>query len=301
MSPDGARMPLRILCTDDPWVKRSAEAVAAATGGTVITATAASLATSDADLLVVGGGDITHSLDQQYVRAAVLERQDPREALVTRQGESLADVARSKTATILVVSPTTRVQVVKRAPDVTVLPVVSSEAAFNAVMHGEASALIAPIAWLRVNSHAAPALVVRPLEHGELLHPVGCGLASVFCRRDDARARKAVAGLDNTAARSALTAERELLFHVTGDSPDTVFAVAGHAETRLTASGDERLVLLGLLMTSTGYGPYRASHEVGAVDATTLGRAMAATLLAQYQSANDRVATQNHTAAHTGH
>lgn len=300
-----ARQPyMRISCADDRWLRHKAEQVATAVGGILLDAGAGDdLAAGDADLLVIAGTAATPTDDDQFVRAAVLERTDPREGLVTRTGGSLVDVTRQRTATVLVVAASTRVQLAQRAPDITVLPVTSAEAALRAVQHGEVAAVIAPIPWLRANSALAPGLVVRPLEHGEILHAAGSGIASLLCRRTDARTRKAVAMLDNAQTRAALTAERELQFHVSGDQADTDMYVAGHAEMRRTANGDERLVLLGLLLTQGGYGPYRASHEVGSADATVLGRAMAATLLAQYQQAHDRRTSPRHsdTTANLGH
>jgi len=295
---------VRISCANDRWLRLKAEHVAISIGGILLEARSGDGSNAaDADLLVVAGITATPVDDEQFVRAAVLERTDPREGLVTRTGGSLVDVTRQRTATVLAVVPSTRVQLAQRAPDITVLPVTSAETALRAVQHGEAEAVIAPIPWLRANSDLAPDLVARPLEHGEILHAAGSGIASLMCRRADARTRKAVAMLDNAPARAALTAEHELQFHITGDHEDTDMYVAGHAEMRRTVGGDDRLVLLGLLLTQGGYGPYRASHEVGSADATVLGRAMAATLLAQYQQAHDRRTSQqhSHSIANLGH
>lgn len=295
---------VRISCADDRWLRLNAEHVATSLGGILLdTAADGDLRADDADVLVVAGTQAPDTDGEQYVHAAVLERTDPREGFVTRTGASLVDVTRQRTATVLVVAPSTRVQLAQRAPDITVLPVTSAKTALRAVQHGEAAAVIAPIPWLRANRTLAPDLVVRPLEHGEILHAAGSGIASLFCRRADARTRKAVAMMDNAHTRAALTAERELAFHITGGRDDTDVYVAGHAEMRRTASGDERLVLLGLLITQGGYGPYRASHEVGSGDATMLGQAMAATLLAQYQQAHERRTAQqhSHSTANLGH
>lgn len=279
----------RIACPDDAWVRACAAQIAGVIDGVVDPPTTpADLRVADADFIMVQGVDDTHRNDPQMVRAAVLQRTDPREAIVTRTGAALPEVTRSKNATLLALIPSTRVQLAKRAPNVVVMPSPVAHDALAAVTNGEATALVAPISWLRAYASAAPGLVVRPLEHGEILHAPGSGIVSVLCRRDDAKARKAVAAFDDQAARHALVAERELLFHITGAHNDTPFTVAGHAETRQTAAGDERLVLLGLLMASPAYGPYRASHEVASSEATVLGRAMAATLLAQYQTAYDR-------------
>lgn len=286
-------------CAPEPWLLARARPLADALSAT-LNETASLADTDSADLFVVAGDSPTFANDKTYVRAAVLRRDDPREALVTRDGGALPDVAASKTATLMVWASSTRVQVALRARDVSVLPAPNVDEALAAVANGEATAVVAPIPVLRAHSRSTPQLVARPLEHGEILHPIASGLVSVFCRRDDAQSRKMLAPFDDAAARQALTAERELLFHVTGDDPATPFAVAGHAETRLTAAGDERLVLLGLLSTSTGAGPYRASHEVGSADATMLGRAMAATLLAQHQQVLDRRHEHSHHDAQTG-
>lgn len=290
---------LQLSCPSEPWLRARATTLAAAVGATLNTADEP---TSDAaDLILVAGDDAQLSRSADYVRAAVLTRDDPREALVSRAGSSLAQVARSKTATLAVWAASTRVQVALRAADVTVEPVVNLDDALRGVVNGELTAVIAPIPVLRAHHRAAPGLVARPLEHGEILHPIGSGLVSVFCRRDDAPARKALAPFDDPGSRHALTAEREFSYHITGDDPDTPFAVAGHAETRRTAAGDERLVLLGLLSTNYGAGPYRASHEVGSHDATTLGRAMAATLMAQHQQVLERSPGLKHDHTQAGH
>lgn len=291
-----AQLPaLRVSCADDPWLRRQAAQVATVIGG-VLSAEGlhAELTAGDTDLLVVKGAATPQGNDEQFVHAAVLKRPDPREALVTRLGSSLADVVQGRATTVFVVVPSTRMQLAQRAKDIIALPVPSANEALRAVHHGEAAALIAPLSWLRANSGDAPDLVVHPLEHGELLHAPASSIVSVMCRRSDGRARKAAAVLDDANARAAFTAERELEFHITGDVDNTDLHVAGHAELRRTASGEERLVLLGLLITSAGFGPYRASHEVGSADATVLGRAMAATLLAQYQSARERSVARQH-------
>jgi hydroxymethylbilane synthase len=73
-----------------------------------------------------------------------------------------------------------------------------------------------------------------------------------------------------------VSAEREMLTQLQGGCTAPIGA---HAEIRRTSTGDERLVLLGLLADPTGTKMYRASHEVAADEAIMLGRAMAATLL----------------------
>jgi porphobilinogen deaminase len=141
---------------------------------------------------------------------------------------------------------------------------------------GDLDAAVVGVAELLLARPTATALVVVPLEHGEVLHRPGQGVTAVTCRRGTAAVRKLLARLDESLARVELEAEWELWRQLSQDDDPLV---AAHAEVRRSVSGHERLVLLGLLTDATGSRRARASHETAPDEAVTLGRAMAATLL----------------------
>jgi hydroxymethylbilane synthase len=144
------------------------------------------------------------------------------------------------------------------------------------VADGELDGVVIAVAGLLRLRPRVPGVVVTPLEHGEMLHAPAQGVLAVECRRDDGATRRALAAVDDGPTRTETTAERELLLQLQGGCTAPIGA---HAELRQTATGEDRLVLLGMLADPSGTRLHRASHEVGADEATLLGRAMAATLL----------------------
>jgi hydroxymethylbilane synthase len=232
----------------------------------------------DCHLVVHSYKDLPTQPHQDLVIAAVPARVDPRDALVTRQGWRLADLPRDRPVTIGTSSPRRAAQLQRHRRDVIVQPIRGNiETRLRKVADGELDGVLVALAGLLRLRPEVDGLTAVPLEHGEMLHAPAQGALAVECRSDDATTRKALRRIDDARTRTEVAAERELLQQLQGGCTAPIGA---HAEIRRTATGDDRLVLLGMLSDPSGSHLHRASHETGADEAIMLGRAMAATLLA---------------------
>jgi hydroxymethylbilane synthase len=230
-----------------------------------------------ADAAVHGGDELPVELPDGLVVAATPARIDPRDALVSRAGWGLATLPRDRPVSVAVSGAGRRAQLQRQRRDLVLSHGAAAlEDRLDAVERGDLDAVVVGIAELLLARPASTSLVVVPLEHGEVLHPPGQGTTVVTCARTAAAARKALARVDDATTRAELDAERELWRQLSQDDDPLVGA---HAEMRVSATGQPRLVLLGLRTDATGSRSARASHETAPDEAVTLGRAMAATLL----------------------
>jgi hydroxymethylbilane synthase len=230
-----------------------------------------------ADAAVHAGDELPIALSDELVLAAVPERLDPRDALVSRQGWGLATLPHTRPVGVAASGAVRRAQLQRQRRDLLLQEGPGPLAArLQAVEAADVDAAVVGVAELLLARPPSTSLVVVPLEHGEVLHRPGQGATAVTCLRRSAAVRKLLARLDDPLARVELDAERELWRQLSQDDDPLV---AAHAEVRRSVSGQQRLVLLGLLSDATGSRSARASHETAPDDAVTLGRAMAATLL----------------------
>ncbi len=235
------------------------------------------LAEGDAEAAVFGGESLPVTLPDELVVAAVPGRLDPRDAVVSREGVGLATLPRDRPVTVAATGAARRAQLQRQRRDLLLQEGPGSLGErLDAVESGHLEAAVVSVAELLLARPASTSLVVVPLEHGEVLHRPGQGTIAVVCPRSAAAVRKQLARVDDATSRSELVAERELGRQLSQDDDPLVGA---HAEVRLGATGQRRLVLLGLLSDATGSRSARASHETAPDEAVTLGRAMAATLL----------------------
>ncbi|MFU8839713.1 MAG: hypothetical protein ACNA8R_03215 [Nitriliruptoraceae bacterium] len=230
-----------------------------------------------ADAAVLAGEALPAVLPDDLVTAAVSERLDPRDALVSGPGWSLATLPRTRPVTVAASGAVRRAQLQRQRRDLLLQEGAGPLAArLAAVERGDLDAAVVGVAELLLAQPTTRSLVVVPLEHGEVLHRPGQGTTTVTCLRSAAAVRKLLSRFDDPLLRAELDAERELWRQLSRDDDPPVGA---HAEVRRSATGQHRLVLLGLLSDATGSRSARASHETSPEEAVTLGRAMAATLL----------------------
>jgi len=208
---------------------------------------------------------------------AVPARVDPRDAFITRAGWRLADIPRDRPMNIGTSSARRQAQLQRHRRDLLVQPLRGNIVTrLGKVVSGELDGIVLAVAGLLRLQPDVDGLTAVPLEHGEMLHAAAQGALAVECRTSDATTRKVLRRLDDVRTRTEVTAERELLLQLQGGCTAPIGA---HAELRTTATGEQRLVLLGMVSDPSGTSMHRASHETGADDAVMLGRAMAATLL----------------------
>lgn len=247
------------------------------TKGLFVDGTRRAVLDGDCDVVVHSYKDLPTESTPDLVIGAVPARVDPRDALVTRDGWSLAGIPRDRQIAIGTSSPRRASQLMRHRRDLLVQPLRGNiTTRLRKVADGELDGVVIALAGLLRLRPEVDGLTATPLEHGEVLHAPAQGALAVECRRDDASTRNALAAVDDATTHTEVTAEREMLLQLQGGC---LAPIGAHAEIRRTSNGDDRLVLLGMLADPTGTRLYRASHEVAADEATMLGRAMAATLM----------------------
>lgn len=179
--------------------------------------------------------------------AAVLEREDPRDALVARDGLELAALpAGSRVGTS---SLRRRAQLLALRPDLEIADLRGNvPTRIEKVQRGDVTAAVlarAGLVRLGLEGH-----VSQVLEPEQVLSAVGQGAVAVQSRAEDADTRRLLAPLDHGLTRLAVTAERSLLARLEGGCQVPVGALAtiDGQRTRLraiVASVDGRDVVRG--------------------------------------------------------
>lgn len=205
--------------------------------------------------------------------AAVLERADPREALVTRSGwtwDTLPPGARVGTG-----SPRRTAQLRALRPDLTYLPLVGNvDTRLRRLEEGGYEAIVVAMAGLlRLNRMGEG---VQPFSISEVLPAPGQGAIAVEIREGDRAVASWVAPLHHPPTGWAVLAERAFLRSLGGGCR---LPIAAYAEVQ----GD-RLTLEGLVIAPLGFPLGRAFRdriEGPATAAEALGQALGERLRAQ--------------------
>lgn len=200
--------------------------------------------------------------------AAVPEREDARDVLLTRSGVALADLPPG--ARIATSSLRREAQLREMRRDLNVRPIRGNlDTRITKMMRGDCDALAV----------AAAGMHRLGLEHpiAEYFHPERCcpapgqGALAIETRSGDARAELAAKLLDDSAARRAILAERAALRSLGGGCQTPIGAYA-------TLAGD-RLRIIGMLAAADGSSVVRAVIEGASDDPETTGEALAHELL----------------------
>lgn len=202
--------------------------------------------------------------------AAVLEREDPRDALIARNGWTWATLPPG--ARVGTGSPRRTAQLRALRPDLVYLPLVGNvDTRLRRLEEGRYEAIVLAMAGLIRLGRADRATEVFPLE--QLLPAPGQGAIALEIRADDERARMRVERLNHLPTWWAVMAERAFLRALGGGCR---VPIAAHAEVR----GD-RLTLEGLVMAPDGSRGIRDRVEGPAEAAEALGQALADRMQAQ--------------------
>ena len=199
--------------------------------------------------------------------AAVITRDDPRDALVARDGAKLADLPAG--ARIGTGSPRRAAQLLLMRPDLHPVPVRGNAGTrISKIASGEVDAVILAYAGLvRIGRLDAVSQVFEP---EEMLPAPGQGALAVECLtgRDDLVAL--LASVDDPGSRAATTAERSVLAALQAGCSAPIGAYA---------AGTEELRLRAVVVAADGGMALRASAGGPASEAERLGREVAAELL----------------------
>jgi hydroxymethylbilane synthase len=201
--------------------------------------------------------------------AAVLAREDPADALVTRERRTLARLPAG--AKVLTGSPRRRAQLLHRRPDLKIAPVRGNvQTRLKKFAASDAQAIILARAGM-VRLSLSDQITER-LDPAAFLPACGQGAMAVEVRADDELAAEMCGALDDRATRLATTAERAFLAGLGGGCLAPVGAYG-----RVTP-GRKRFALTGMVASLDGARLIRRT-VVGAVrkreEAVALGERLA--------------------------
>ncbi len=230
------------------------------------------LLAGEVDIAVHSLKDVSTSLEPGLVLAAVLEREDPRDALVSRESVALADLppgSRVGTSSLR-----RRAFLARARPDLQLLELRGNvPTRLERLQNGDYDAIVLATAGLR-----RLGLEDRITEHLpiEAFPPaVSQGAIGVCARADDADTLKWLQALDDRASRLETTAERALLQRIQGGCQVPLGA-------RATLVG-ETLRLYAAVCALDGSAMPTAEGEAAATlaDAAALGERVAEALLSK--------------------
>ncbi len=214
--------------------------------------------------------------------AAVPIREDPRDALVTRDGRTLAELppgaaigtgALRRIAQLHALGLQLTVTSIRGNVDTRLQRVLGPEADLDAVVLARAG-----LARL-----GRTELIAETLDPMLMLPAPAQGALAVECRLDDSEMADLLAVLDHAPTRTAVTAERALLATLEAGCSAPVAAFAVIAEGDPAGSGDgedgDEIYLRGAVISPDGTRDLRLSRTGTPADAEEIGKALATELL----------------------
>jgi hydroxymethylbilane synthase len=243
--------------------------------GVFVAAVREAVLRGDADIAVHSLKDLPTEPAAGLVVAAMPQRQDPRDVLVSRDGFTV--MTRPPGARVGTGSPRRAAQLLAARPDLDVVPVRGNvDTRLRTVTDGTLDAVVLARAGLaRLDRLDA---VTEAIEPDLMLPAPGQGALAVECRDVDVDAAllDALRSLDDAATRAAVTAERSLLATLEAGCSAPVGAYA-----TVSGEGEALLVhLTGNVVSLDGTVQVRKSVTGAAGDAVALGRELALDLLA---------------------
>ncbi len=212
------------------------------------------------DLAVHSLKDMETVLPAGLVIGCVLPRDDPRDALVSRAGASLAALPRG--ARIGTASLRRRAQLLRQRGDLELLPMRGNiDTRLAKLDAGDVAALV--LALCGPERLGKAGLASEILAPEVMLPAVGQGALAIECREADEALRQLLAPLNDPASAACVAAERAMLAALDGSCRTPIAGLAVIAEGRLG--------LDALLLAPDGSAE-RRGHIAGAIgDAVALG------------------------------
>ncbi|OZE33061.1 MULTISPECIES: hydroxymethylbilane synthase [unclassified Rhodococcus (in: high G+C Gram-positive bacteria)] len=235
------------------------------------------LADGTVDIAVHSYKDLPTAADDRFTIAAIPAREDPRDALVARDGLVLGELpADAKVGTS---APRRIAQLRALGQGLNVLPLRGNlDTRIGKVASGELDAVI--VARAGLSRIGRLDVVTEALDPVQLLPAPAQGALAVECRVEDTDLVTAIATLDDAHSRAAVAAERGLLAELEAGCTAPVGAIAEVVES-IDEDGRifDELSLRGCVAAIDGSDTIRASI-VGSPDrAEALGRELARELL----------------------
>jgi hydroxymethylbilane synthase len=213
------------------------------------------------DLAVHSLKDMETALPAGLEIACVLKRDDPRDAVVTRDGAGL--VALAPGARIGTASLRRRAQLLQQRGDLAIVPIRGNvDTRLARLAAGEVDALVLALCGLERLGKAG--LASEILSPEQMLPAVGQGALAIECRAADDPLRTLLEPLNEPTSAACVAAERAMLAALDGSCRTPIAGLA-------TIGGDG-LVLEALLLTPDGSAERRGRITGGAEEAAALGR-----------------------------
>lgn len=235
------------------------------------------LASGEIDIAVHSYKDLPTAPDPRLVLAAVPQREDPRDALVARDGLTLGELLPG--STVGTGSPRRAAQLEALGLGLDIVPLRGNvDTRIGKVRSGELDAVVLARAGIARLGRVAE--ITETLEPIQMLPAPAQGALAVECRIDDVDAEHLIQStLDDSASRAAVTAERAMLAALEAGCSAPVGALADVVEDL----DDEGKVVYRLSLRGVAATPendlLRASATGDLTEAEELGRALAAELL----------------------
>jgi hydroxymethylbilane synthase len=205
------------------------------------------------DVAVHSMKDVPGFLPDGMAIAAMLEREDPREAWVSPRAPTIAALPQG--AIVGTASPRRQAQLLARRPDLKVMPLRGNVGTrLNKLAQGEAAGTLLALAGLkRLGRLEAVTAILSP---EEMLPAIAQGAIGIEIRSDDAQTRGLVETVDHRPTSIAVAAERACLAELGGSCRTPI---AGYAEIE----GDT-LRLRAMIATPDGSAMHRAEDRADA-------------------------------------
>ena len=240
--------------------------------GVFVSALREALREGSVDLAVHSLKDLPTTPEDDLVVAAIPTREDPRDALVARDGLTLGELPAG--STVGTGSPRRRAQLEALGLGLELRELRGNvDTRLGKVSEGALDAVVLAHAGLRRLGRAE--VVTEVLDPIQMLPAPGQGALAVEVRADDAATRDAVAALDDADTRACVVAERAVLAELEAGCSAPIGALA---EIVLGDEGDE-LSLRAVVASIDGSGDVRRSAAGAPSDADAVGRALARLLL----------------------
>ena len=242
--------------------------------GVFVSALRTALLDGEIDVAVHSYKDLPTARADGIVIAAVPQREDPRDALVARDGLTLAELPPG--ATVGTGAPRRSAQLNALGLGLSVVPLRGNvDTRLRRVREGALDAVVLALAGLR--------RLGRDAEVSEILDPIQIlpapaqGALAVECRASDDVTRTLLSTVDSPDTRAAVAAERALLAALEAGCSAPVAALAEIAE------GDEHpeVFLRASVTAPDGSRAVRLSATGPVTDADGVGRRLAAELLSE--------------------
>jgi hydroxymethylbilane synthase len=240
--------------------------------GVFVTAIRSALIDGSIDLAVHSYKDLPTTPASGLTLAAVPVREDPRDALVARDGLTLGELPPG--ARIGTGAPRRVAQLRALGLGMDIVPIRGNvDTRVGRVLAGDLDAVVLARAGLARLGRLD--VVTETLDPLQVLPAPAQGALAVECRSSDARTRELIGRLEHPATRSRITAERSTLAALEAGCSAPVAAYAEIAE------GDDgpELFLRASVTAIDGSDAVRGSTSGRLADAAHLGRVLAAELL----------------------